>query len=142
MNEVTTPGSLNEPQTRDTLLKELTQQVADALLSTENTIGLIREMRSSLAIDVPLLKPETQYTKEQVIDMLKQAYNLGATAHEENMTVCTNRWSDNVNVHVDMEEGGFRYYGDVEVDSDIIKDAVTFEDHDMTDEQVEEILKA
>jgi hypothetical protein len=131
------------PHTRDTLLKELTQQVADALLSTENTIGLIRDMRASLAIDGPLLKPETLYTKEQVIDMVKQAYNLGATAHEESMTVDTgNSWKEGVEVEVDVEEGGFRYSGEVTVDSDTIREAVTFEDHNITDEQVEEILNA
>ena len=130
------------PQTRDTFLKELTQQVADALLSTENTIGLIRDIRASLAIDGPLLKPETQYTKEQVIDMLKQAYNLGATAHEESMHVPTNSWSSGVDIHIDIEEGGFRYYGEAEVDSDAIKEAIGFKDHEMTDEQVEEIINA
>ena len=135
MNEVTTPGSLNEPQTRDTLLKELNASIDTALES-------IRDMRASLAIDGPMLKPEPQYTKEKLAKMLREAYNLGATAHEENMNVRTNSWSDGINVHVDMEEGGFRYYGDVEVDSDAIKEAVTFDDHEMTDEQVEEILKA
>ena len=142
MNEVTTPGSLSEPQTRDTLLKELTQQVADALLSTENTIGLIREMRSSLAIDGPLLKPEPQYTKEKLAKMLREAYNLGATAHEESMTVRTNSWSDGIEVNVKVSDGGFTYDGDVTVDADTIKEAVTFDDHEMTDEQVEEILNA
>ena len=55
MNEVTTPQvSSNETTTRETLLKELTQQVTDALLATENTIGVIRGMKASLAIDGPL----------------------------------------------------------------------------------------
>ena len=142
MNEVTTPGSLSEPQTRDTLLKELTQQVADALLSTENTIGLIREMRSSLAIDGPLLKPEPQYTKEKLAKMLREAYNLGATAHEENMRVRTNSWSNTIEVDVEVSDGGFSYEGSVEIDSDTIKEVVRFDDHEMTDEQVEEILNA
>lgn len=140
MDNPTTPDVT--PHTRDTFLKELTQQVADALLSTENTIGLIRDMRASLAIDGPLLKPETLYTKEQVIDMLKQAYNLGATAHEENMTVRTNSWSDGIEVNVEVSDGGFTYDGDVTVYADTIKEAVRFDDHEMTDEQVEEILNA
>ena len=76
MNEVTTPQvSSNDTPNRDTLLKELTNQVADALLASENTISLIREMRSSLAIDGPLLKPEPQYTKEKLAKMLRHAYN-------------------------------------------------------------------
>jgi len=136
MNEVTTPGSLNEPQTRDTLLEQLNFLIDGARSN-------LMDMKASLAIDGPLLKPEPQYTKEQVIDMVKQAYNLGATAHEENMTVDTgSSWSDGVEVEVDVEEGGFRYSGNVTVDSDIIKEAVTFEDHNITDEQVEEILNA
>ena len=140
MENPTTPDVT--PQTRDTFLKELTNQVADALLASENTIGVIREIRASLAIDGPLLKPETTYTKEQVTDMLRQAYNLGATAHEESMTVPTNGWSSGVEVRVEMEEGGFSFNGEVEVDADVIKEAVEFENHNMTDEQVEEILNA
>ena len=136
MNEVTTPGSLNEPQTRDTLLEQLNFLIDGARSN-------LMDMKASLAIDGPLLKPETLYTKEQVIDMVKQAYNLGATAHEENMTVDTgSSWSDGVEVEVDVEEGGFRYSGNVTVDTDIIKEAVTFEDHNITDEQVEEIINA
>jgi len=141
MEHPTTPDVT--PHTRDTFLKELTQQVADALLSTENTIGLIRDMRASLAIDGPLLKPEHAYTKEQVIDMLRQAYNLGATAHEENMRVDTgSSWKDGIDVEVELEEGGFTYSGEVRVDTDTIEGAVKFDDHEMTDEQVEEILNA
>ena len=136
MNEVTTPGSLNEPQTRDTLLEQLNFLIDGARSN-------LMDMKASLAIDGPLLKPEPQYTKEQVIDMVKQAYNLGATAHEENMTVDTgSSWKEGVEVEVDVEEGGFRYSGNVTVDTDIIKEAVTFEDHNITDEQVEEILNA
>lgn len=124
------------PQTRDTLLEQLNFLIDGARSN-------LMDMKASLAIDGPLLKPEPQYTKEQVIDMVKQAYNLGATAHEENMTVDTgSSWSDGVEVEVDVEEGGFRYSGNVTVDSDIIKEAVTFEDHNITDEQVEEILNA
>jgi len=142
MNEVTTPGSVNEPQTRDTFLKELTNQVADALLASENTIGVIREIRASLAIDGPLLKPEPQYTKEQLTKMLRAAYDLGATAHEENMTVREDRWSNGIEVHVEVEEGGFRYEGEANVDSDVIKGCISFDDHHMTDEHVDEILKS
>jgi len=141
MNEVTTPGSVNEPQTRDTFLKELTNQVADALLASENTIGVIREIRASLAIDGPLLKPEPQYTKEQLAKMLREAYDLGATAHEENMTVNGDSYGS-IEVHVEVEEGGFRYEGEANVDSDSIKECISFDDHNMTDEHVDEILKA
>ena len=141
MNEVTTPGSVNEPQTRDTLLKELTNQVADALLASENTIGVIREIRASLAIDGPLLKPEPQYTKERLTKMLREAYDLGATAHYENMTVDGDSYGS-IEVHVEVEEGGFSYSGDANVDSDTIKECISFDDHRMTDEQVDEILKS
>jgi hypothetical protein len=136
MNEVTTPGSVNEPQTRDTLLKELNASIDTALES-------IRDMRASLAIDGPMLKPEPQYTKEKLAKMLREAYDLGATAHEENMTVDKgDSWSDGVEVHVEMEEGGFTYSGEVTVDTDTIKEAVSFDEHHMTDEQVDEILKS
>ncbi len=138
MENPTTPDVT--PQTRDTLLKELTQQVTDALLATENTIGLIRGMRSSLAIDGPLLKP--QYTKEELAKMLRRAYDLGATAHEESMNVRTPSWTESIEVHVDVEEGGFSFSGEANVDSHVIKEAIDFEEHTMTDEQVDEILKS
>ena len=89
-----------------------------------------------------MLKPEPQYTKENLAKMLRQAYDLGATAHEENMTVKTDSWSDGIEVHVEIEEGGFRYYGDANVDSDVLKEAIEFDEHTMTDEQVDEILKS
>ena len=127
MNEVTTPGSVNEPQTRDTLLKELNASIDTALES-------IRDMRASLAIDGPMLKPEPQYTKEQLAKMLREAYDLGATAHEENMTVNSNRYGS-IEVHVEVEEGGFSYEGEVNVD-------VSFDEHHMSDEQVDEILNS
>ena len=123
------------PETRDNLLKTLEANTVEA-------IACLRTIQSSLAIDGPLLKPEPQYTKEQVIDMLRQAYNLGATAHEESMTIRTNSWSDGIEVNVEVSDGGFTYDGDVTVDADTIKEAVTFDDHEMTDEQVEEILNA
>lgn len=140
MDNPTTPDVT--PQTRDTLLKELTNQVADALLASENTIGVIREIRASLAIDGPLLKPEPQYTKEQLAKMLREAYDLGATAHEENMTVSEDQWSNGVEVNVYVESGGFRYDGEATVDSDVIKECINFDEHNMTDEQVEEILNS
>jgi len=134
MNEVTTPGSVNEPQTRDTLLKELNASIDTALES-------IRDMRASLAIDGPLLKPEPQYTKEKLSKMLREAYDLGATAHEESMTVDGGRYGS-IEVHAEAEEGGFTYSGEVTVDTDTIKEAVSFDEHHMTDEQVDEILKS
>ena len=142
MNEVQTPGSLNEPQTtdvtpqtRDTLLEQLTFLIDGARSN-------LMDMKASLAIDGPLLKPETTYTKEQVTDMLRQAYNLGGEAREEGMEVRTKGFSNGVEVEVDMEEGGFSFSGEVTIDEDTIKEAVTFEDHGMTDEQVNEILNS
>ena len=134
MNEVTTPGSLNEPQTRDTLLEQLNFLIDGARSN-------LMDMKANLAIDGPLLKPEPQYTKEQLAKMLRAAYDLGATAHEENMTVDGSRYGS-IEVHVEVEEGGFRYEGDANVDSDVIKECISFDDHNMTDEQVEEILNA
>jgi hypothetical protein len=132
MDNPTTPDVT--PETRDNLLKTLEANTVEA-------IACLRTIQSSLAIDGPLLKP--QYTKERVIDMLKQAYNLGATAHEENMRVDTgSSWKDGIDVEVELEEGGFRYSGEVTVDSDTIEGAVKFDDHNMTDEQVDEILNA
>ncbi len=133
MNEVTTPDVT--PETRDNLLKTLEANVNDAF-------SCLRAIQSSLTIDGPMLKPEPQYTKEQLAKMLRAAYDLGATAHEESMTVETDSWSDGIEVHVEVEEGGFRYYGDANVDSDVIKEAVSFDDHNMTDEQVDEILNS
>ena len=134
MDNPTTPDVT--PQTRDTLLEQLNFLIDGARSN-------LMDMKASLAIDGPLLKPDEQYTKEQVIKMLREAYNLGATAHEESMTVDTgSRWKDGVEVHVEVEEGGFRYEGNAEVGSDVIKECISFDDHDMTDEQVEEILKS
>jgi hypothetical protein len=137
MNEVTTPqvSSNDTPQTRDTLLEQLNFLIDGARSN-------LMDMKASLAIDGPLLKPETTYTKEQVIKMLRDAYNLGATAHEESMTVPTNGWSGGIEVRVEIEEGGFSFNGEVEVDADVIKEAVDFENHNMTDEQVDEILNS
>jgi hypothetical protein len=137
MNEVTTPqvSSNDTPQTRDTLLEQLNFLIDGARSN-------LMDMKASLAIDGPLLKPETTYTKEQVIKMLRDAYNLGATAHEENMNVRANSWSSGIEVRVEIEEGGFSFNGEVEVDADVIKEAVDFENHNMTDEQVDEILNS
>ena len=137
MNEVTTPQvSSNDttPQTRDTLLKDLNASIDTALES-------IRDMRASLAIDGPMLNPEPQYTKEKLAKMLREAYDLGATAHEENMTVNADSYGD-VEVQVEASEGGFSYSGEVNVHSDVIKGCISFDDHHMTDEHVDEILKA
>ena len=134
MDNPTTPDVT--PETRDNLLKTLEANVNEAF-------ACLRAIQSSLTIDGPLLKPEHTYTKEQVIDMLRQAYNLGATAHEEHMDVNSNSsWSNCIDVEVEVSDGGFSYSGEVSVDADTIKDAVTFNHHVMTDEQVEEILNA
>jgi len=137
MNEVTTPQvSSNDTLSRDTLLKELNASIDTALES-------IRDMRASLAIDGPLLKPEPQYTKEQLTKMLREAYDLGATAHEESMTVDTgSRWKESVEVHVEVEGSGFTYSGEATADSNVIKECISFDEHNMTDEQVEEILNS
>ena len=135
MNEEQTPGSLNEPQTRDTFLKELNFLIDGARAN-------LMDMKASLTIDGPLLKPDTPYTKEQVIKMLHEAYNLGGEAREESMTIHTNDWSGEVSIDVDHEEGGFRYEGEVNVDSDVIKSTIGFDDHAMSDEQLKGILKS
>ena len=133
MDNPTTPDVT--PQTRDTLLEQLNFLIDGARSN-------LMDMKASLAIDGPLLKAETTYTKENVIKMLRDAYDLGATAQEENMTISTESYKDAVEVEVEVEEGGFSYNGTVNVDSDVIKEAVSFDHHDMTDEQVEEILKS
>lgn len=142
MNEQVSPPLVDEqstpdvtPQTRDTLLEQLNFLIDGARSN-------LMDMKASLAIDGPLLKAEPQYTKEQVIKMLRSAYDLGATAHEESMSVPTNGWSGGVEVRVEMEDGGFSYDGDVTIDSDTIREAVEFQDHNMTDGQVDEILKS
>ena len=136
MNEVTTPQvSSNETTTRDTLLEQLNFLIDGARSN-------LMDMKASLAIDGPLLKPEPQYTKEELAKMLRQAYDLGATAHEENMDVKSSGWNGGVEVSVEMEEGPFSFSGEVTVDSYVIKEAIDFIDHTMTDEQVDEILKS
>jgi hypothetical protein len=133
MNDTNTPRSLNE-QTK-------VANLAEAKQSIQSIEAQLLELKSCIR-SIEAVQAEPQYTKEKLAKMLREAYNLGATAQEESMTVRTNNWSDVINVHVDMEEGGFRYYGEVEIDSDTVREAVTFNDHDMTDEQVEEILNA
>jgi hypothetical protein len=135
MNEEQTPQVSSNDTTRETLLEQLTFLIDGARSN-------LMDMKASLAIDGPLLKPDTTYTKEQVIKMLRSAYDLGATAHEENMSVDTESYTDAVEVEVEVEEGGFSYNGTVNVDSDIIKEAIAFDEHTMTDEQVDEILKS
>lgn len=133
MDNPTTPDVT--PQTRDTLLEQLNFLIDGARSN-------LMDMKASLAIDGPLLKAEPQYTKEQLAKMLRDAYNLGATAHEESMTVPTTSWNDGIEVRVEVEEGGFSFEGEVTVDSQTIREAVDFENHNMTDAQVEEILNA
>ena len=135
MNEVQTPQVSSNDTTRETLLEQLTFLIDGARSN-------LMDMKASLAIDGPLLKAETTYTKEQVIKMLRYAYDLGATAHEENMSVDTDSYTDAVEVEVEVEECGFSYNGTVNVDSDVIRGVISFDDHGMTDEQVEEILKS
>ena len=130
MDNPTTPDVT--PETRDNLLKTLEANATEA-------IACLRTIQSSLAIDGPLLKP--QYTKEKLAKMLREAYDLGATAHEESMTVDGGRYGS-IEVHAEAEEGGFTYSGEVTVDTDTIKEAVSFDEHHMTDEQVDEILKS
>jgi Ca2+-binding EF-hand superfamily protein len=124
MDNPTTPDVT--PQTRDTLLEQLNFLIDGARSN-------LMDMKASLAIDG---------TKEQLAKMLRDAYNLGATAHEENMMVPTTGWAGGVEVRVEIEEGGFSFEGDVNIDSDTIREAVDFENHNMTDEQVDEILKS
>lgn len=136
MNEVTTPQvSSNDTPSRDTLLEQLNFLIDGARSN-------LMDMKANLAIDGPLLKPEPQYTKEKLAKMLREAYDLGATAHEENMTVSEDQWSNGVEVNVYVESGGFRYDGEATVDSDVIKECINFDEHNMTDEQVEEILNS
>ena len=78
MDSPTTPDVT--PQTRDTLLEQLNFLIDGARSN-------LMDMKASLTIDGPLLKPEPQYTKEELAKMLRRAYDLGATAHEENMDV-------------------------------------------------------
>ena len=134
MNEVQNPGSVNEPQT-----PEVTPQTRDTLLEQLNFLidgarSNLMDMKASLAIDGPLLKPEPQYTKEQVVKMLRSAYDLGATAHEESMEVQTDSWQGGVAVDVELEDGGFSYNGSVTIEEDTIRDVVNFDTPKMTDE--------
>jgi len=136
MNEETTPQvSSNETPTRDTLLEQLNFLIDGARSN-------LMDMKASLAIDGPLLKPETTYTKEQVIKMLRSAYDLGATAHEENISISGEGYGGDIEVEVELEEGGFQYNGTVTIEASVIKETVSFDEHTMTDEQVEEILKS
>ena len=135
MNEVQTPQVSSNDTTRETLLEQLNFLIDGARSN-------LMDMKASLAIDGPLLKPEPQYTKEELAKMLRQAYDLGATAHEENMEVKSSGWNNSIEVHAEMKEGGFSFSGDVNVEEDVIKEAIDFEEHTMTDEQVDEILKS
>ena len=133
MDNPTTPDVT--PQTRDTLLEQLTFLIDGARSN-------LMDMKASLAIDGPLLKAETTYTKEQVIKMLRSAYDLGAIAHEESMEVETDSWKGGVEVDVELEEGGFSYNGSVVIEEDTIRGVISFDTPKMTDEHIEEILKS
>jgi len=124
-------GSLNE-QTKVANLEEAKQSI-------QSIEAQLLELKSCIR-SIEAVQTEPQYTKEKLAKMLREAYDLGATAHEESMHVPTNSWSDAIEVHVELEEGGFRYSGDADVDADTIKEAVSFNDHSMTDEQVDEII--
>jgi len=131
MNEVQNPGSVNEPQT-----PEVTPQTRDTLLEQLNFLidgarSNLMDMKASLAIDGPLLKPEPQYTKEQVV-----------TAHEESMTIQTDSWGSAVEVEVSVSDGGFTYDGGVTIEEDTIREVISFDTHKMSDEHIEEILKS
>jgi len=115
MNEVQNPGSVNEPQT-----PEVTPQTRDTLLEQLNFLidgarSNLMDMKASLAIDGPLLKPEPQYTKEQVVA---------------------------VEVEVSVSDGGFTYDGGVTIEEDTIREVISFDTHKMSDEHIEEILKS
>ena len=133
MTDSITPGSLNE-QTKVANLDEAKQSI-------QSIEAQLLELKSCIR-SIEAVQTEPQYTKEKLAKMLREAYNLGATAHEENMHVQTNSWSDAVEVHTEVESscGAFRFYGDANVDADTIKEAVSFIDHNMTDEQVDEII--
>ncbi len=131
MDNPTTPDVT--PQTRDTLLEQLNFLIDGARSN-------LMDMKASLAIDGPLLKPT--YTKEQVIKMLRSAYDLGATAHEESISISGGGYGGDIEVEVDLQEGGFQYNGTVTIEAHVIKEAVSFDDHNMTDEHLEEILKS
>ncbi len=133
MDNPTTPDVT--PQTRDTLLEQLNFLIDGARSN-------LMDMKANLAIDGPLLKPEPQYTKEELAKMLRQAYDLGATAHEESMNVRTDSWTDSIEVPVEVEGSGFSFSGEAEVDSHVLKEAIEFDEHTMSDEQVDEILKS
>lgn len=126
------------PVVNDPIQKTVEANLAEAKQAIESIEAQLLEVKSCIRSVEAVQDPPI--SKEQVTKMLREAYNLGATAHEENMDVRTNSWSDGIEVHVEMEEGGFRYYGDVNVNADAIKEAIEFNDHNITDEQVEEII--
>jgi hypothetical protein len=74
--------------------------------------------------------------------MLRSAYDLGATAHEESMTIQTDSWGSAVEVEVSVSDGGFTYDGGVTIEEDTIREVISFDDHKMSDEHIEEILKS
>jgi len=127
------------PVVNDPIQKTVEANLAEAKQAIESIEAQLLEVKSCIRSVEAVQDPPI--SKEQVTKMLREAYNLGATAHEENITVNPdNSWSNSIEVHAEMEEGGFRYYGDVSVEADTIKEAIEFNDHNITDEQVEEII--
>jgi len=131
MTDSNTPRSLNE-QTK-------ASNLAEAKASIESIEAQLLELKSCIR---SIEAVQSQYTKEQVTKMLRSAYNLGATAHEEHMDFHADSWSNTIDVRVEMESGGFSFSGEASVEADAIKEVVTFNDHEMTDEQVNEILNS
>ena len=131
MDNPTTPDVT--PQTRDTLLEQLTFLIDGARSN-------LMDMKASLAIDGPLLNADTIYTKEQVIKMLRMAHDIGGDAREESMTINTDSHTDTIEVEVEVENGGFTYSGEVNIDADSIKEFVSFEGDKISDELVELII--
>jgi len=133
MNEVQTPQVSSNDTTRETLLEQLTFLIDGARSN-------LMDMKASLAIDGPLLNADTIYTKEQVIKMLRMAHDIGGDAREESMTINTDSHTDTIEVEVEVENGGFTYSGEVNIDADSIKEFVSFEGDKISDELVELII--
>jgi len=134
MNEVQTPQVSSNDTTRETLLEQLTFLIDGARSN-------LMDMKASLAIDGPLLNADTIYTKEQVIKMLRMAHDIGGDAREKSMTINTDSsHTETIEVEVEVEEGGFTYSGEVNIDAESIKEFVSFEGDKISDELVELII--
>ena len=133
MNEVHPPQVSSNDTTRETLLEQLTFLIDGARSN-------LMDMKASLAIDGPLLNADTIYTKEQVIKMLRMAHDIGGDAREKSMTINTDSHTDTIEVEVEVENGGFTYSGEVNIDADSIKEFVSFEGDKISDELVELII--